>query len=179
MNAVSKNQRGSALIVSLIILLIMTILGVQGMQSSTLEEKMSGNFRDRALAFEAAEAALKAAEGWLNLQTNPPPASDTGATNVWTFGTPDLSSYSTWSTNGVEATTGLTEGAGALSQAPQYIIEERGVITGFGQNSSAEIGAVTQSSASGTSYGYRITARGVGSTPNSVVILQSNYEKIY
>ena len=43
-------QNGVALIVSLIILLILSILGVQSLQTSTLEEKMAGNFRDNKVA---------------------------------------------------------------------------------------------------------------------------------
>ena len=57
-----QRQRGAALIVSLILLLVMTLLGVSAMQTNMLEEKMAGNFRDRDLAFQAAEAALRYAE---------------------------------------------------------------------------------------------------------------------
>ena len=57
-----KQQTGSALIVSLSILLILTILGVSAMRTASLEERMAGNSRDSQMAFEAAEAALRAAE---------------------------------------------------------------------------------------------------------------------
>jgi type IV pilus assembly protein PilX len=58
-------QRGSVLIVSLILLLVMTLLGLSAMQSSLLEETMAGNVRDHNLAFQAAEAALRDADAWL------------------------------------------------------------------------------------------------------------------
>ncbi|GAB4355912.1 MAG: PilX N-terminal domain-containing pilus assembly protein [Methylohalobius crimeensis] len=58
----SSNQRGAALIVSLLMLLVMTVIGVAAMQTNLLEEKMAGNFRDVNLAFQAAEAALRDAE---------------------------------------------------------------------------------------------------------------------
>lgn len=51
-------QQGSVLIVSLILLLLMTIVGVTGMNMTSLEERMSGNYRDHEMAFQAAEAAL-------------------------------------------------------------------------------------------------------------------------
>ena len=35
------------------------------MQTTTMEEKMAGNMRDRNLAFQAAEAALRTGEGYL------------------------------------------------------------------------------------------------------------------
>ncbi|WP_394752197.1 PilX N-terminal domain-containing pilus assembly protein [Crenothrix sp.] len=57
-----KNQSGVVLVVSLIILVLLTLLGLTGMQTTSLEEKMAGNMRDKNMAFQAAEAALKAGE---------------------------------------------------------------------------------------------------------------------
>ena len=170
-----SRQAGVALVISLIILLMLTVLGVQGLQTVTLEEKMAGNFRDRQLAFEAAEAALRAGENWINAQNSPPVAAINGANNVWTFGDADITNRAFWA-NGIEYS-GL--GIAQLSENPRYIIEERGELAGTGRNQSAEIGANTKGNLQGTVYGYRITARGLGGTANSIVILQSNYEKIY
>lgn len=55
-------QAGAALVTGLIFLVILTLLGVTAMQTSTMEERMSGNARDRNIAFQAAEAALRDAE---------------------------------------------------------------------------------------------------------------------
>ena len=55
-------QRGVALIASMLILVIITLLGLSSMRSAGLEERMSGNQYDKNLAFEAAEAALREAE---------------------------------------------------------------------------------------------------------------------
>lgn len=57
-----KNQEGVALVVSLIFLVILTVLGVFSIQNNTLQERMSGNYRDHHIAFEAAELALRIAE---------------------------------------------------------------------------------------------------------------------
>lgn len=65
-----RRERGTALIVSLIILAIVTLLGVTGMQSSNTELKLAASQRDRGVAFEAAEAALAIVEK--NLADNPP-----------------------------------------------------------------------------------------------------------
>ena len=54
-----SKQSGSALIISLMILIVMTLIGITGMGTSGLEEKMAGNDRDAALAFQAAEADRK------------------------------------------------------------------------------------------------------------------------
>lgn len=65
-----SRQSGTALIVSLIILAIVTLLGVTSMQSSNTELKLAASQRDRGVAFEAAEAALAIVEK--NLADNPP-----------------------------------------------------------------------------------------------------------
>ncbi|SEG76871.1 pilus assembly PilX family protein [Marinobacterium lutimaris] len=57
-----RNESGAALIVALIMLLLITIVGVSAMQTTTMEEKMAGNLRDRHVAFQAAEAALRQGE---------------------------------------------------------------------------------------------------------------------
>jgi type IV pilus assembly protein PilX len=58
----SRSQNGASLLISLIFLVILTILGLAALRVATLEERMSGNARDRSLAFQAAEAALRDAE---------------------------------------------------------------------------------------------------------------------
>lgn len=51
-------QRGAALVVSLIMLVLMTLIGVTAMRVTTVQEKMVANSRDLNIAFQAAEAAL-------------------------------------------------------------------------------------------------------------------------
>ena len=55
-------ERGAALIISLVFMLILTIIGAASMQSATLQERMAGNARNLEQAFQAAEAALREAE---------------------------------------------------------------------------------------------------------------------
>ncbi len=105
MKASLNHQTGAALIVSLLLLLVMTLLGVSAMQGSVLEEKMAGNFFEREKTFQIAEAQLRSAEAVvramdidLNIPAN-------GCTNG-ICAEPDLqartpryrdSSYSAWS----------------------------------------------------------------------------------
>jgi Tfp pilus assembly protein PilX len=58
-----KKQKGAALIVSLVLLTLVALLGVAGVQTIGLEEKMAGHSFDRNLMFQAAEAMLKEKEG--------------------------------------------------------------------------------------------------------------------
>lgn len=58
----ANHQRGVALIASMLILIIITLLGLSSMRSAGLQERMSGNQYDRNVVLEAAEAALREAE---------------------------------------------------------------------------------------------------------------------
>lgn len=58
----NRHQRGMVLVVGLIFLLLMTIIGTTAIQTTTLDERMAGNMKDRNVAFQAAEAALRNAE---------------------------------------------------------------------------------------------------------------------
>lgn len=60
-----KFQSGVVLFISLIMLLLLTLIGVTSVQTTILEEKMAGNMRNRNLAFQAAEAALRHAEQYV------------------------------------------------------------------------------------------------------------------
>ncbi|MDH3513269.1 MAG: PilX N-terminal domain-containing pilus assembly protein [Gammaproteobacteria bacterium] len=55
------SQRGTALIMSMVILMILTILGITAMGTASLEEKMSGNTQEATRAFQAAESGLSEA----------------------------------------------------------------------------------------------------------------------
>ncbi|UJJ32465.1 pilus assembly PilX family protein [Halopseudomonas maritima] len=63
-------QRGIALFVSLIFLLLLTIVGVAGMKSATMQEKMSGNARLKNESFQEAEAGLREGEGFIAAVAN-------------------------------------------------------------------------------------------------------------
>lgn len=57
-----QNQRGFVLLTSIIFLIVLSLLGVMALRGSLFEERMSANERDRALAREYAELALRDAE---------------------------------------------------------------------------------------------------------------------
>ncbi len=65
-------QRGVALIVSLILLLVITIIGLAAIRLSSTEEKMAGNTVDRTQAFQVAEASLQFAASTILPPNNPP-----------------------------------------------------------------------------------------------------------
>lgn len=59
-------QRGVALVVSLILLVVATLIGLAGVRGVNLQERMSANMFDRSLAFQRSESALRAAEIAIN-----------------------------------------------------------------------------------------------------------------
>jgi len=59
-------EQGSVLVISLLILLVMSLLSISSLNNSVLEEKMAANSRNNQLAFQAAEAALRAAESFIS-----------------------------------------------------------------------------------------------------------------
>ena len=90
---VMKNQRGVALFISLVLLLVLTIIGVSAVQTTSLEERMARNTNDSVLAFESAEVALRTAETFLRNNVNStalfPPAAITDSGNHLTICRPN------------------------------------------------------------------------------------------
>jgi type IV pilus assembly protein PilX len=53
-----RRQKGAALIVSLVLMVVLTALGISAMNMSTLELTMAGNTQSAQLAFQAAETGI-------------------------------------------------------------------------------------------------------------------------
>ena len=171
----SRKQRGSALIVALSILLVLTILGVSAMRTTSLEEKMAGNARDTQTAFEAAEAALHAAEIYLTTTIGIADFNAGGLTGYFTARGLNPESWKT-ETNWTNAVQIPAYDAAQISQPPRYMIQivDSDLVSG-------------KSPEAGKPYGgpqvrdievFQITARGFGISPNSRVMLQTYFGRI-
>jgi type IV pilus assembly protein PilX len=57
-----SRQRGAVLFVGLVLLILMALLGVAGMQSTMLQERMAGNYRTLNLAFQNTETTVRRQE---------------------------------------------------------------------------------------------------------------------
>jgi type IV pilus assembly protein PilX len=73
------HQRGVALVVALVVLLILTILGVSALVSTALEGMMAGNVQEQNRAFQAAEAGIDDAIANPNSYIASPPTQVTGS----------------------------------------------------------------------------------------------------
>ena len=63
-------QKGAALVVGLILLLVLTLLAISGMNTATLELQMAGNNQFTQSAFQAAESGVEATMQSGNFNTN-------------------------------------------------------------------------------------------------------------
>lgn len=173
-----RHNRGAALVVGLVLLLILTVLGVNALTTTNMETKMASNFRDRTLAFQAAETALREAEEFienfvlLDSQFN-------GATS-WLYNTTtgptqfDAFNAAWWT--GTASRTYQASKPSTINTTPRYTIELRGTLEDT-SNTSINIMGYGASTGSGTITTYRVTARGTGRTDNSNVILQAYFAK--
>ena len=160
-----RAQRGIALVVALILLVLITLMGLAAMHGTILQQKLASNLYDREVAFQSAEAAVRAAT--VQLQINP----GIIARNCQAGGVTCLSNpftdpgLPTGSIHNVP--TGTASGQytpGSMATAnPQYVVENMGnwvdqsTNTGFGSTANSRNYGVQ--GASGTAIYYRITAR--------------------
>ena len=171
--SIGKRQEGVTLVIALILLLVMSLLGLSAMKATTMEEKMVGNTQDLNVAFEAAEAALRAAADDIEN------AEDTGFTDGCVLG------YCTaggggdtdarWEDAGLDVWSGSSQtvaGVAGVNSQPKYIIEKMSY-TGAGSSPSLVVGYSAGSG--GIENYYRVTARGTGASDTAVVMLQALY----
>lgn len=119
-------QRGAALLMSLVILLVLTLLAVSGMQGSVMQERMATAQREGVIALEAAEAGLRQAEQVLDGLTD---LTDFGSTNGFYLATdtdlPSPYAAATWDPSG----TSSAAGTAVNGLTPRFYFEYKGEVT--------------------------------------------------
>lgn len=181
-------QRGVALVVALVLLLVATLIGLASVRGTNLQERMSANMYDRSLAFQRAESALRAAEVAITADSdigrlggvdctvagrvcNPMPTDTFSAS-----GTPDPAWTEVPDENNVN--TDKTPGR------PEYLIQFMG--TGSGESNydlgaNAGTGSYNDGSSGTVNLAYyRITARSsnpADASDRSIVVLQSTVKR--
>ncbi|MFT7413974.1 MAG: type IV pilus assembly protein PilX [Methylophagaceae bacterium] len=169
-SSVISKQSGVVLVISLIMLLLLTMIGITGMQVTGLEEKMAGNMKNSNTAFQAAETALRDRELWL--QTNKPSEDDINATSLWHLNATDSDTTDAtpwwqekdaawWPANGIIS---ASVPAG-VKTAPYSIVEYK-----YFKLDVLNIGTTTIPSGQ---HFYQITSRGTGGNDQAQILLQS------
>lgn len=123
-----RRQAGISLVIVLVLLLVMSVLGIAILRSTAMQERMSANMRDRSLALQTTEAALRVAQEFLG---NAPDASDPNVT--WDNWTPSATSCSNdgLCANGSTASWQAGPMLGAAPATPsEYWIEDLGIAPG-------------------------------------------------
>ena len=164
-----RSQAGAVLIVSLVLLLVLTILGVSGVQNTTMEERMAGNYRDRFSAFQAAEAALRVGERAVGVYTTFVAMDFDGSDGTFEAEKVTGSIDPMDPSNYISVSTATISG---VASTPEYFIERVPKVPL--SNSSLVVGF--QGASKDVQY-YRITGKGTGSGGRAEVILQSTFHR--
>ena len=180
---------GFTLVAILVMIVVLAFLALAAVGTSIMQERMAGNARDRNVALQAAEAALRDAE--LDIETNldkasPFAANCTGglcrAPSLVASGAQSAPMYASIDWAAKSRPYGSVTGATALkgpnneplSTPPRYFIEMLGSVPpASGDNPT--LGSTTIATEKGLAF--RITVRASGVRDSTVVMLQSVYVK--
>ena len=170
-----RRERGAVLVVSLIMLLIVTLIAVSSMQGTVMEEKMAGNTRDRNLAFQTAESALREAETYV--QGLASMGTFTGSGGL--YGLTDSEPYHTTSTTWSDTANHVVGSAPHESYAPpQYFIKNFTIVEG--SSGALNMSGYGDNKGTGDVTIFKVTARSTGASAESAeVILRSYYGRTF
>lgn len=179
---IPAQQRGAALLVGLIFLVITTIIAIVAIGSTVLQERMTGGQRNDSLAQQGAESALRGAElalwnAYINSDGRDAP-SGTFAAEPLSADARAFREATSWTAGGAAYVTidydaiARTAGSGRLDRDPRFIIER---LPGTGCLEAHCGGTGTGSGAVGMTDYFRVTAR---STGGDAKVIRSN-ESVY
>jgi type IV pilus assembly protein PilX len=174
--SLARTERGMALVSSLLLLLVVTIIAMSMFRSFGVQEKIAGNTREKQRALASAVSAQQYGEWFLSSGSAPTSAACTGTvgsavgqvcTNAladftaipWAYGV-SYDPFTAAGNNGVTASvTGTAPVAGSYYKKPLFYITDLGA----------------QPGATGTGEVYQIDAVGYGGTANAVAVVESTY----
>lgn len=165
-----QHQTGAVLVVSMVMLVAITMLGVTSMKGSLTELTMAGNLRESSLTFQAAEAGLHSAE--TIVETSSLAEFDGSSSSMLSEGDldPDYLDADSWA-NATDANIDLKN----IANKPKYIIRYLGQ-TNTNSNADLKLGDGYSRDRSGLKLNnFRVTSRGSGQTGNFFRVVQSYY----
>jgi len=181
-----NHQKGVALFMSLVMLLILTLLGLSSVQTTSMQERMSRNARDSNLAFQGAESATKNSEVYLETVSSLLPfqnnntvgrydatADGDGPVNLATFDWA-VAANNNAAPNGRQFAAVDIE-IGDVVKEQKYIIEF--IKTVVSDEDRLNLDNIGQDTGSGRTQIFRITSYGTGGTDTAHVMIQSTYGK--
>jgi len=172
-----SRQTGAALIVSLLLLLVLTVLGVIMMQTSRMQERMSGNTRDLNMAVQGAEAGLRYGEAVLSAASDAPIIQYVTPCSVCSNNLLPVALYDPaqfdWTTatartyGSLAVAASLSGSTQQLAQNPRFTTEHVGFRPDY-----------LDPNPPGLEY-YQVTSRSTGVSGSANVVLQSTFSHRY
>lgn len=163
-----ERQSGVTLIITMILLVVLTMIGVSTIKDTNLEEKMAANLYHHNAVFQAAESALRDGEDELTATATLPPFDEasgyfTDDSDTFTL-SQFIASSASWS-----VCSGWLECQTSGGIKTGFVLQEMSAVETDG---SLEVGR-----AQDTDRYYRVTAKAEGTNTSAVVILQSIYRR--
>jgi type IV pilus assembly protein PilX len=175
-HAPELHQTGTALVTSLVMLLIMTMIGVGSLKNTLMQEKMAGNVWDAGAAFQATEIGLRDAEIFIESLATPSVFSITATPTIGLLSATatefDYLESSAWNSSSAKQSAGEFE---AVKQPPFFVIKHikdtsatapSPEVLNYGANPPGSSVSV-----------FKVTAKGSGRTDAARSILQIYYAK--
>jgi len=166
-------QRGAAMVIALVMLLVLTLLATASARMTLLEERMTGNTQDRNIAFQAAEAGLRAGEDEAQVPVLPDfTVGDPGLYTPAAIGDKPVWETVDWTdADEVLVSAEMADAPGLLAEASlSYVVEQLPRVATPGETLAADA-TVDEATF------YRVTSRGVGVSGNAVVTLQTTFKR--
>ncbi|WP_299584249.1 PilX N-terminal domain-containing pilus assembly protein [uncultured Microbulbifer sp.] len=166
-----KKEQGAVLMVSLIILLVLTLIGISGARSVLMSERMTSASRDAKVALEVAESMArlgeKEIEGLVKI-------SNFGSVN-WQHnegeGPEDIFSEDTWKdTNSTSKQVSMLDPAGNKISGRMYI-ERFGLAAGESNVDDVDLSSGSTGGDDTTVYVFKIVSRGVSVSGTERIIV--------
>lgn len=175
-----KRQTGSALIISLLLLIALTLIGLTTMRSTRLEMAMAGGSREANIAFQAAEAALRDAEQFIEGTVAVSAFDGSGGLLGLDDDEPNVFSASTWSGGSGYRVYSTNDYPDSVVEQPRYMVKYIGDRTNQAAAKQAIAVATYGSGFNNPTVSlFRITAWGTSRDGSATTILQSYYGKSY
>jgi type IV pilus assembly protein PilX len=197
-----RRQRGAALVVGLIFLVLISLIATIGMRQSITQERMAGGLRNDSLARNSAETALRAGERWIYdwylVSNGTVLRGDEAATQgvfnrdaviAATFRQADPVTFFAVGANalptGINDYTGSSNYTARLAEQPVFLTEDLGRVRPQGAGTAMEGGATGTENYEGSGGGspvgnsdlyiFRITGRATGGLETVVRTVESTY----
>jgi len=172
-----ERQEGAALIVSLLLLTVLTLIGLTSARTTRLETIMATNAKESAIAFEAAEAAVRDAEQFVENVVAVTAFDGNGGLFSEDDADPDYYDSSSWGASNSQAYSGTFP---EVATQPRYIVKYVGTFTNeVVAKTAIGIGDYGNKKVEQEVSLFRITTRGTGRNDSSRVLIQTYYGKVF